>query len=132
MFLGPFPSALTLLLLPALGEASAPDSLAEAAIAARVEIVRTHHGVPHILAEDFEALGFALAWVQSEDYGDVVARGMVQVRGEYGWHFGHDSPHFDDQAAMFARGEMKRVAFTDDEIAASAVRRYRPGGPEFP
>jgi acyl-homoserine-lactone acylase len=91
MSLGLPPSALNLLLLPALGGAPSPDSLAEAAIAARVEIVRTGFGVPHILAEDFEAMGFALGWVQSEDYGDVVARGMVQRRGEYGWHFGHDS-----------------------------------------
>jgi acyl-homoserine-lactone acylase len=70
-----------LLLLPPAGGSPSPDSLAEAAIASRVEIVRTEYGVPHILAEDFEAMGFGLAWVQSEDYGDVVARGMVRRRG---------------------------------------------------
>ena len=47
----------------------APDS--SAAIAQRVEVVRTDFGVPHILAEDLKAMGFAMAYVQSEDYGDV-------------------------------------------------------------
>jgi acyl-homoserine-lactone acylase len=38
-----------------------------------------------------------------------------------------DSPHFDDQAEMFARGEMKPVAFAPDEVERQAIRRYRPG-----
>jgi acyl-homoserine-lactone acylase len=37
------------------------------------------------------------------------------------------SPHHADQAAMFARGDMKRVAFTERDIAAATIRRYRPG-----
>jgi acyl-homoserine-lactone acylase len=36
------------------------------------------------------------------------------------------SPHHTDQAAMFTRGELKPVAFTEREIAAQLVRRYRP------
>ena len=69
----------------------AVDSAAEAAIAARVEIVRTEHGVPHIFAEDVEAMGFALGWVQSEDWGDVAAVNLVKARGEYARWVGHDS-----------------------------------------
>ena len=38
-----------------------------------------------------------------------------------------DSPFHSDQAAMFARGEMKRVAWTEADIRASTVQRYRPG-----
>src|SRR5438128_1215464 len=34
-----------------------------------VEILRTAHGVPHIRAENLRAAGYALAWLQSEDYG---------------------------------------------------------------
>ena len=45
----------------------------------------------------------------------------------YGQSAREDSPHFDDQAALFARGEMKRIAWTDEEIARVALRRYRPG-----
>jgi acyl-homoserine-lactone acylase len=71
--------------------ASAPDSATEAAIAARVEIIRTEHGVPHIYAEDLEAMGFGLGWVQSEDWGDVAAVNLVKARGEYARWVGHDS-----------------------------------------
>jgi acyl-homoserine-lactone acylase len=35
----------------------------------QVEIIRTEHGVPHIRAENLRAAGYALAWVQCEDYG---------------------------------------------------------------
>jgi hypothetical protein len=28
---------------------------------------------------------------------------------------------------MFARGEMKRVAFTDADVEAATIRRYHPG-----
>jgi acyl-homoserine-lactone acylase len=45
----------------------------------------------------------------------------------YGQSSRPGSPHHADQAAMFARGELKRVAFTEEEIARDLVRRYRPG-----
>ena len=38
-----------------------------------------------------------------------------------------ESPWHADQAAMFARGEMKRVAFTPRDVEAQVVTRYRPG-----
>lgn len=38
-----------------------------------------------------------------------------------------DSPSFAGQAAMFARGEVKRVFFTAADAAQGTVRRYRPG-----
>ena len=44
----------------------------------------------------------------------------------YGQSAREDSPHFSDQAGMFARNEMKRVAFTEEEIRAHTIRRYRP------
>ena len=45
----------------------------------------------------------------------------------YGQSPREDSPFFSDQAAMFARGEMKRVAFLERDIEAQTVKRYRPG-----
>ena len=45
----------------------------------------------------------------------------------YGQSSREDSPHFDDQAEMFARNEMKRVAFTPQEIREHSIRRYSPG-----
>ena len=38
-----------------------------------------------------------------------------------------DSPHFDDQAAMYASGEFRDVLFYQDDIEANLERRYRPG-----
>lgn len=45
----------------------------------------------------------------------------------YGQSLKTDSPHHDDQAALFARGEMKPVAYTREMVERDAVRRYRPG-----
>jgi acyl-homoserine-lactone acylase len=44
----------------------------------------------------------------------------------YGASSNPDSPWYDDQAAMYARGELKPVAFSEAEIAAQLVRSYRP------
>lgn len=45
----------------------------------------------------------------------------------YGQSLKTDSPHHDDQAALFARGDMKPVAYTREHVERDAVRRYRPG-----
>jgi acyl-homoserine-lactone acylase len=45
----------------------------------------------------------------------------------YGQSARLNSPHYADQAAMFARGEMKRVVFTEADIKRNTVRHYRPG-----
>ena len=39
------------------------------------------------------------------------------------------SPYFADQAAMFARGELKPVAWSDQDIDAQTIKRYHPGEP---
>ncbi len=58
------------------------------ALAERAEIVRTTRGIFHIRARDTEAAGFALGWVQMEDYGPRVVELLVSARGETGRHFG--------------------------------------------
>ena len=65
------------------------------------------------------------AWVLLVEFGDVPAAYTVL---SYGQTARPDSPHFADQAAMFARGEMKRVAWTPEDIERTTIRRYRPGG----
>jgi acyl-homoserine-lactone acylase len=65
-------------------------------------------------------------WVLAVEF-DAVPR-AYSVLG-YGQSPDAQSPWHADQAAMFARGEMKRVAFTAQAVTAASVRRYRPGAP---
>ena len=48
----------------------------------QVEIIRTAHGVPHIRAENLRAAGYALAWLQSEDYGPRTALNVLDAKGQ--------------------------------------------------
>jgi len=58
------------------GQSQTPD------LSRQVEIIRTAHGVPHIRAENLRAAGYALAWLQSEDYGARTAMNVMENRGQ--------------------------------------------------
>jgi len=74
------------LLVPGVAAAQVGDSWPD-----RVEIRRTRFGVPHLLARDIGALGYAMAWVQLEDYGTRLSHALVRARGHLGRYFGRDS-----------------------------------------
>jgi hypothetical protein len=61
--------------------APAPEAPSLPALVQQVEIRRTDQGVPHILAENLRAAAFALAWVQLEDHGPGIIRGINAARG---------------------------------------------------
>jgi acyl-homoserine-lactone acylase len=63
-------------------------------------------------------------WVFAVEFGEV-PRGYSVLA--YGQSRLEESPHHDDQAAMFARGEMKPILWTDADIEGAVTRRYRPG-----
>jgi acyl-homoserine-lactone acylase len=63
-------------------------------------------------------------WVLAVEFGDVPRAYSVLA---YGQSPDPESPWHADQAAMFARGELKRVAFTNADVDANVVLRYRPG-----
>ena len=63
-------------------------------------------------------------WVLAVEFGKTPRAYSVLAYGE---SRKPDSPHHADQAAMFARGELKPVAFTEADIEKSTIRRYRPG-----
>jgi acyl-homoserine-lactone acylase len=63
-------------------------------------------------------------WVLAVEFTDPVRAYSVLA---YGQSNRADSPHFSDQAELFARNQMKRVAFTEAEIERQLIRRYRPG-----
>lgn len=47
----------------------------------QVEIIRTEHGVPHVRAANLRAAGYALGWLQCEDYGAVTPERLWATRG---------------------------------------------------
>jgi acyl-homoserine-lactone acylase len=66
-------------------------------------------------------------WVIAVEFGRDLPRAYSVLA--YGQSPREDSPYHSDQAAMFAKGEMKRVLFTEADIAAGTVKTYRPGAP---
>src|SRR5687767_2107644 len=48
-----------------------------------VEVIRTAHGVPHIRAGDLRAAGYALAWMQCEDYGTTTPFEILEASGRW-------------------------------------------------
>jgi acyl-homoserine-lactone acylase len=47
----------------------------------QVEIIRTEHGVPHVRAGNLRAAGYAMGWLQCEDYGAVTPERLWATRG---------------------------------------------------
>jgi acyl-homoserine-lactone acylase len=66
-------------------------------------------------------------WVLAVEFGPRVPRAYSVLA--YGQSPDSTSPYFADQAAIFAKGEMKRVRFTQADIARHTVRTYVPGKP---
>lgn len=105
----------------------------------QVEVIRTAHGVPHIRAENLRAGGYALAWLQLEDYGPETAMNVLWASARMGAVFGHDSIESD-----FSRQRARATAVAgwpslDDETRefyqgfAAGVNRYVALHPaEFP
>lgn len=124
---GPRTAARTLLLVGCLTVPETASAIQQSdapadgeAIAARVEIVRTEYGVPHIYAEDLEAMGFALGYLQSEDYGDFTAVSMAKRRGTYARFVGQDSIGGD----FIARVTHHRAVTTFDSLDARTRAVY--------
>ncbi len=63
-------------------------------------------------------------WILAVEFGDQPRAFSVLAYGESPRP---DSPFHSDQAAMFARGEMKPVAWSEKDIKRLTVRQYRPG-----
>lgn len=108
-------------------------------LAAQVEVRRTTHGVPHIEAENLEAMAYALAYVQCEDYGDRVALSLLGASGRMGRWFGRDSMDGDFNARLAYRRAVEAYPLLDQDLRdiyegfAIGVNRYIELHPEeFP
>lgn len=63
-------------------------------------------------------------WILAVEFGDVPRAYSILAYGESP---DAASPHHADQAAMFARGELKKVLFTETDVDAATIDRYHPG-----
>jgi acyl-homoserine-lactone acylase len=63
-------------------------------------------------------------WVIAVEFGNEPRAWSILAYGESNRD---DSPHHTDQAAMFAKGEFKRVLFNQADVEAGIERRYHPG-----
>ncbi|WP_075796044.1 penicillin acylase family protein [Massilia putida] len=64
------------------------------------------------------------SFVAAVEFGPHVRAKSILAGGESG---DPKSPHFTDQAAMYARGEFKDVLYTKDDIEKHLERKYHPG-----
>jgi acyl-homoserine-lactone acylase len=108
-------------------------------LASQVEVIRTEYGVPHIYADNLRAFGYALGYLQLEDYGERVPMGMVRNRGELARHLGRTAldsdfenrPYYDLAVEVYPQlGQDTRDVY---EGFAAGVNRYvQLHGDEFP
>ena len=64
------------------------------------------------------------SFVAAVEFGPRIKAKSILAGGQSG---DPRSPHFNDQAAMYARGEFKDVLFYPEDVARHLERRYRPG-----
>ena len=122
-----------LLSVPLIAQSPAPNYVAH------VEVRRTAHGVPHIKADNLGAAEYALAYVQSEDYGARVPLDLLRARGEMGRWFGRDSMERDFSARLAYNRAVETYPLIDRDtrevyegFAAGANRYVELHPEEFP
>ena len=64
------------------------------------------------------------SFVAVVEFGDRLTAKAITVGG---LHNDPDSPHFDDQAQMYANGEFRDVLFYRKDVEANLEREYNPG-----
>ena len=108
-------------------------------VMSHVEVRRTDYGVPHIRADNMEAAGFGLGYVQIEDYGARIAFGLLRSRGDMGRWFGRDSMETDFASRLNHASAVRGFPALDQGTRdiyngfAMAVNRYIQLHPEeFP
>lgn len=123
----------SLVAVSALAQASSND------LSRRVEIIRTEKGVPHIRAEDLRSAGYALAWLQLEDYGTTTAMNLLRASGRAGRILGYEALEGDFVYRRFRELHLKNYEKLDKETRdiydgfAAGVNRYIELNPaDFP
>lgn len=97
--------------------------------AADVSILRDNWGIAHIYgktdADTKRMYGTSgNSFVAVVEFGDRLRARAITVGG---LQSNPDSPHFDDQAEMYANGEFRDVLFYREDVEANLEREYTPG-----
>jgi len=127
--------ARVLLLIFILGAASYGQSTKSNALPAsdlwnQVEVVRTAHGVPHIRAENLRAAGYALAWLQCEDYGTATPMDLLQASGRWASVDGYERIESDFAVLFYRQKSIENYAKLSKDVRdvyegfAAGVNRY--------
>lgn len=112
------------------GSSTAQTDQSAAQLWRQVEIIRTAHGVPHIRAENLRAAGYALAWLQSEDYGPRTAFNVLEARGQLALISGRDNIESDFLAGPLRNRVIQTYHLLDQETRdvydgfAAGLNRY--------
>jgi acyl-homoserine-lactone acylase len=118
------------LALASVGAASSPATTPGPELWREVEIVRTAHGVPHIRAQNLRAGGYALGWLQCEDYGPVTPERLWSTRGENARRLGRAALDADFTALRERARAIETYHLLDQETRdiydgfAAGVNRY--------
>ncbi|MBK6587061.1 MAG: penicillin acylase family protein [Acidobacteria bacterium] len=105
----------------------------------QVEIIRTAYGVPHIRAENMKAAGYALAWLQLEDYGPQTAMNVLGASGRSASVSGYERIDSDFTIRRYRNAALRNYHLLSPETRgiyegfAAGVNRYIELHPEeFP
>ena len=100
--------------------ASSPVLRGQRSSVDRAEIRRDTFGVPHILAEDEEAAGFAFGYAMAEDHASELGRRYLQARGDAARHFGPSETDTD-----FAMRRLDNQGAARRAVEEQTGRRFR-------
>lgn len=96
----------------------------------QVEIIRTAHGVPHIRAQNLKAAGYALAWLQCEDYGIATPMEILESSGRFASVEGYQRAESDFFILRHRERALKNYAALSKDVRdvydgfAAGVNRY--------
>ena len=96
----------------------------------QVEVIRTAHGVPHIRAENLRSAGYALAWMQCEDYGTTTPMEILEASGRWASVEGYQRVESDFITLRHRERTLKNYASLSKDVRevyegfAAGVNRY--------
>jgi acyl-homoserine-lactone acylase len=96
----------------------------------QVEVIRTAHGIPHIRAQNLKAAGYALAWLQCEDYGTATPMEILDASGRRALAEGYERIESDFIIRRYGANVLAKYNLLSKDVRdvyegfAAGVNRY--------